>query len=83
VPAIVDDEQRAAVASADIVTFTSSSTVEHAVAAFGVDGLPPTIACIGPVTAATARDHGLAVTVEAPVHTIEGLVAALVEWATP
>jgi uroporphyrinogen-III synthase len=55
--------------------------VEHLLAAIGTGGLPPTIACIGPVTAATARDRGLDVAVEAPVHTIDGLVAALVEWA--
>jgi uroporphyrinogen-III synthase len=42
---------------------------------------PPVVAAIGPVTAATARDAGLEVAVEAPVHTIEGLVGALVAWA--
>ncbi len=81
IPAAITDEQRAAVAGADLITFTSSSTVEHSMAAFGRGGLPPAVACIGPVTAATARDHGLDVAVEASVHTIEGLVAALVEWA--
>jgi uroporphyrinogen-III synthase len=70
------------VAGADVITFTSSSTVERAVAAFGVGGLPQLVACIGPITAATAREHGLEVDVEAPVHTIDGLVAALVAWAT-
>jgi uroporphyrinogen III methyltransferase/synthase len=83
VPVAIDDAQRTAVASADIVTFTSSSTVDHAVAAFGTDGLPATVACIGPVTAGGARAHGLTVAVEAPVHTVHGLVAALVEWAAP
>ena len=66
-----------------MITFTSSSTVEHSLAAFGADGLPPVVACIGPVTAATAREHGLTVAVEASVHTIDGLAAALVEWAAP
>ncbi|MEQ1787116.1 MAG: uroporphyrinogen-III synthase, partial [Acidimicrobiales bacterium] len=83
VPAAVSDEQRTAVAAADVITFTSSSTVEHSLTAFGRDGLPTGIACIGPVTAATAREHGLAVAVEAEVHTIDGLVAALLEWAAP
>ena len=83
VPAPLTDEQRAAVATADVVTFTSSSTVEHFVGAFGTDGVPPVVACIGPVTAATARDLGLAVTVEASVHTVAGLVDALVAWAAP
>jgi uroporphyrinogen-III synthase len=35
------------------------------------------IACIGPTTAATARDRGLRVAVEASAHTAEGLVEAL------
>ncbi len=83
VPAPITDEQRAAVAAADVITFTSSSTVEHALAAFGADGLPATVACIGPITAATARERGLTVAVEASVHTIDGLTAALVEWAAP
>ena len=77
------DDARASVASADVVTFTSSSTVEHFVAAFGTAALPPTIACIGPVTAATARAHGIDVTVEAGEHTIAGLVAALVARLGP
>jgi len=81
VPTAVSDVQRAEVAQADVITFTSSSTVDHALAAFGADGLPSAIACIGPVTADTARKHGLIVDVEAPVHTIDGLAAALVEWA--
>jgi uroporphyrinogen-III synthase len=43
--------------------------------------VPPTVACIGPITAATARERGLAVDVEAEPHTIDGFVAALVRWA--
>ena len=82
VPATVTDEQRAAVAAADAVTFTSSSTVERFLELLGPDLVPPVVACIGPVTAATARDRGLAVDVEADVHTIRGLVAALAAWAT-
>jgi uroporphyrinogen III methyltransferase/synthase len=75
------DAQRAALAGADIVTFTSSSTVEQYLDAFGRAAVPPVVACIGPVTAATARAAGLTVDVEAEIHTIEGLVAALVAWA--
>jgi uroporphyrinogen-III synthase len=37
------------------------------------------VACIGPITADTARAAGLTVDVVAAEHTIEGLVAALVE----
>jgi uroporphyrinogen-III synthase len=49
----------------------------------GLAAVPPVVACIGPVTAATARRHGIVVDVEAEVHTVEGLVAALVAWASP
>ena len=79
-PAPVTDAQRAEVAGADLVTFTSSSTVERFLDALGRDAVPPTVACIGPVTAATARQHGLTVEVEAAEHTIDGLLAALAEW---
>lgn len=77
----VDDEARGAVRSADAITFTSSSTVERFVAGFGVAAAPPVVACIGPVTAQTARGAGLEVHVEAAEHTIAGLVAALVGHA--
>jgi uroporphyrinogen III methyltransferase/synthase len=78
-----DDDTRARVAAADAVTFTSSSTVEHFVAAMGgpeaaAAGAPPIVACIGPVTAATARRLGLTVTAEAAVHSIDGLVSSVV-----
>jgi uroporphyrinogen III methyltransferase/synthase len=81
VPAAISDEQRALAATAEIATFASSSTVDHFVAAFGAAAVPPVVACIGPVTGVTARRHGLAVAVEAPVHSIDGLVGALVAWA--
>jgi uroporphyrinogen III methyltransferase/synthase len=76
--AIVDGSQLAAVARADVVTFTSSSTVERFLDAFGIDAVTGTVACIGPITAATARDRGLRVDIEAVEHTIDGLVHALV-----
>ncbi|HET9477578.1 MAG TPA: uroporphyrinogen-III C-methyltransferase, partial [Dehalococcoidia bacterium] len=41
----------------------------------------PLIACIGPITAQTARDLRLPVDIEASEHTVEGLVAALREFA--
>ncbi|MDE0802091.1 MAG: uroporphyrinogen-III C-methyltransferase [Acidimicrobiales bacterium] len=70
------DDDLARAAGADIVTFTSSSTVRNFLAV--CDTVPPTVACIGPITAATAREHGLTVDVEADVHTIEGLLDALI-----
>ncbi len=68
-----------AAAAADIITFTSSSTVERYLELAGAKGVPPMVACIGPVTAATARANGLTVAVEARVHTIDGLVDAIVD----
>jgi long-chain acyl-CoA synthetase len=59
-------------------------TTGNAVVAYlevaGLDAIPPVVACIGPVTAATARTAGLDVTLEAEVHTVEGLVEALLRW---
>ena len=78
VPVRPTDEQRAVVASADAVTFTSSSTVTNFVDAFGAGAVPALVACIGPVTAATARALGIEPQVEATEHTIDGLVDALV-----
>lgn len=66
-----------ALKSADAVTFTSSSTVTGYLELLGADHVPPVVACIGPVTARTARAAGLHVDVEASVHTIDGLVDAL------
>ncbi|HKN90029.1 MAG TPA: uroporphyrinogen-III C-methyltransferase [Acidimicrobiia bacterium] len=71
-------EALAASATAHAVTFTSSSTVTNYLAVAGDLPVPPVVACIGPVTADTARANGLTVDVVAAEHTIEGLVDALV-----
>jgi uroporphyrinogen III methyltransferase/synthase len=81
-PAPLDEHALAALADAEIVTFTSSSTVTNFLATAGARAVPPVVAAIGPVTAATARDHGLVVDVEAAVHSIDGLVDALCTWAS-
>ncbi len=81
VPVTATEGQRARVAEAEVVTFASSSAVDNFVAAFGPEALPAVVACIGPVTAAAARRQGIDVTVEAELHTIDGLVAALAAWA--
>src|SRR5213594_3656209 len=64
---------------ADLITFTSSSTVENFLAL----GLPwpkrMRIASIGPITSKTARDQGLKVDIEARRHDIDGLVEAVRE----
>jgi uroporphyrinogen III methyltransferase / synthase len=62
---------------ADLITFTSSSTVENFLAL----GLPwpakMQVASIGPITSKTARDGGLEVAIEARRHDIPGLVEAI------
>jgi uroporphyrinogen-III synthase len=74
----------------DVVTFTSASTARNFVKLAGAPaslGLSPkdppgrVVACIGPVTAAEAEKRGLRVDVVASEHTVEGLVAALVDRA--
>ncbi len=65
----------------DVITFTSSSTVRHFVALTqGMDYGDPLIACIGPVTAETARQLGLRVDVVADEYTVDGLLRALRVW---
>src|SRR6266446_5664448 len=65
---------------ADLITFTSSSTVENFLAL----GLPwpkgMQVASIGPITSKTARDHGLKIEIEARRHDIGGLVEAIREF---
>jgi uroporphyrinogen-III synthase len=78
VPAAPDADVLAAARSADAITFTASSTVQAFLEVAGPDTVPAVVVCIGPVTAATARDAGLAVTAVADPHTVEGLLAALV-----
>lgn len=70
----------------DVVTFTSSSTVANFVRAFPEDKLPAVlgdaeVACMGPVTADTARKLGLRVDIVAREYTTRGLVQAIVEAA--
>ncbi|HEY1352364.1 MAG TPA: uroporphyrinogen-III synthase [Ktedonobacteraceae bacterium] len=78
----------------DVVTFTSSSTVHHfmhwlsqtapdiaiLLAYPGKQPIRPLIACIGPVTAQTARDYGLDVGVVAREFTTAGLIEALITY---
>lgn len=65
----------------DAITFTSSSTVRGFVnCQLPIDNCQLTIACIGPVTARTARELGLRVDIVAEEYTIAGLIAALVKF---
>jgi uroporphyrinogen III methyltransferase/synthase len=68
----------------DIVTFTSSSTVEHlcdALDARAPELLAKTcVASIGPITSETAKKRGLRVDVTAEDHTVPGLVRDIERW---
>jgi uroporphyrinogen III methyltransferase/synthase len=61
----------------DLITFTASSTVRNFVELVGTEIGAATVASIGPITSATAREFGLPVHVEAGEHTIPGLVSAI------
>jgi uroporphyrinogen III methyltransferase/synthase len=82
-PSAPDDETLRLVreGSIDVVTFASSSSVRNLKAMLGDDFArlsdAVVVACIGPVTAQTAREAGLTVAVEPSTHTIPALVEAL------
>jgi uroporphyrinogen III methyltransferase/synthase len=67
-----------------VVTFTSSSAVTNFLRLFP-DGKPAAllrdvkVACIGPVTSRTAREHGLTVAIEPRQFTIPALVRAIAD----
>ncbi len=68
---------------ADVVTFTSSSTVTNLLSVLGdkKDLLNKTaLAAIGPVTADTLKKHGLAASINAAEYTIDGLMTAIEEF---
>jgi len=62
---------------ADIVTFTSSSTVNNFCELVDAKALRTKFVSIGPQTTAAAKARGLEVAAEANVHTIPGLVEAI------
>jgi uroporphyrinogen-III synthase len=74
----------------DAITFTSSSTVRYLLEGLEQAGIDKAVArallnatavvCIGPITAATASEHGLRVDAVAHEYTTEGVVDALVGW---
>ncbi len=72
-----------------VITFTSSSTVRNFCALFDspeeVKKLTEAaaVACIGPITAQTAREHGLPVTIQAAQNTVPALVEAIVQHFHP
>ena len=80
---MADRAQEALGSGIDAVTFTSSSTVHNLVDMLnGNKSLLQTfpLICIGPTTAATAKELGLKIDLVAQDHTVEGLVNAVVEY---
>ena len=72
---------------ADLITFTSPSTIRYLSRVLGENQLPNKlrgmkVACIGPVTVEAAKEMGLAVDVVARTHTVDGLIAAIVHDRT-
>lgn len=70
-----------------MVTFTSSSTVNNFMNMFEEDSdqllqwmEKLTVACIGPVTAKTAKERGLSVRISPSDYTIEALTKAIVDY---
>lgn len=68
----------------DAITFTSSSTVNNFAASVGSRlaalARNTAIACIGPITAETARSHGLDVSVQPATYTVPAFAAALSQY---
>ena len=69
---------------ADLITFTSGSTV-HGWLDAAAGAATPVVVTLGPPTTKTATEQGLKVSAEATEHTVSGLVEAVVRvWvATP
>jgi uroporphyrinogen III methyltransferase/synthase len=67
----------------DWITFTSSSTVSNFLALLGEQATAlleeVKFAAIGPVTARTLREHGLAPHAVAATHTLDGLIDAILQ----
>ena len=82
VPARPDEAalERVRSGAVDAITFTSSSTVTNFCEAIGeLPESQPTVVSIGPITSKTVQERGLRVDAEATEHTIDGVVAAVLE----
>ena len=74
-------ENSTQIESVDLITFTSSSTVENFVAAVGKEFLRTAkTAAIGPITAQTLKKFGVEADIIAKEYTIDGLVAAIQDF---
>ena len=82
---IEDAAKKAIQAGLDLITFTSSSTVENLLDILSDDKQylkTAPIACIGPITAKTAVDLGLEIELIASTHTVSGLVESIIEYVS-
>lgn len=75
----VAPENVEAVDDADWITFASSQTVRNFMEAVGSRPIKAKIACIGPITAKTAREYGLKVAVIPRKYTFDSLIQAIVK----
>jgi uroporphyrinogen III methyltransferase / synthase len=67
----------------DVITFTSSSTVNNFITLYGEKMLRGRlIASIGPVTSETLRRHNIPIDIEAKQYDIPGLIAAMESYFT-
>jgi uroporphyrinogen III methyltransferase / synthase len=64
----------------DLVTFTSSSTVDNFCELIGPLPRPTKAAVIGPITAETARSRGFEVVISPSDYTVPALTAAVVDY---
>lgn len=77
--------ERIVAGNLDLITFASSSTVKNFFELVGRE-LAPTInrncavACIGPITAETAKEFGLEVHIQPAEYTIPALIDAVMAW---
>jgi uroporphyrinogen III methyltransferase/synthase len=79
-PAGVDSLRRR-LATVDLITFTSSSTVDNFCALIGAVAPDQKAAVIGPITGETARRRGFNVVVSPAQYTIAALADAIRDWS--
>ncbi|MGH7779397.1 MAG: uroporphyrinogen-III C-methyltransferase, partial [Candidatus Binataceae bacterium] len=82
-PAGVQAERVRAMAAAgeiDLVAFTSSSTVENFCDLIGAGARGLSAAVIGPITAATALEHGFKIVAQPGEYTVPALIAAIAAY---
>ena len=77
VPEHPDGPARALAAKAELIAFTSASTVRRTLEVLGRAGIPAGVVSIGPITSAAAAEAGLGILVEADRHDLDGLVDAV------